>query len=288
MHELNPYDPFSYLENEPIELPAANELSHEADRAEGYIDPQIIPDQTPPPDVMPDILPDMLPEGYDLTDIPWHVINWREASDMPLQPYTLIEGVPSIRDFNSVEEGICAAIKQTGWPDEGKSLLSEPGIAVDRISNTLRPPKGFGSVLQFGQALVLPYDHRRTLIHLAHRRHQRPVFEDATPEWIQNNLIGANVIYGGILKGSRGVAGQLHLETTYYAKRIVHANVKDLGRVRRTVGRVEALVDIEKALIEQRNDSQRTAHIVAANGIAHAYSIPMGGANRQQPRRRNS
>lgn len=210
----------------------------------------------------------------------WQVIEFTQAKEGQLRPYQIIP-VPSIREFDIVEAGICHVLKtmRDGRGPE-YTIAQEGRIARDRISNHLRP-RGFGGSLVGGQVVLLPFNREYALKWADRKSHEN--IRAIKPEK------GLNVLYTGALKSSRaGMLGQVCLEAAYYElPSSSHWRVGgSIDHLRRLLGPTEYTGDTElsvEELLQQSADASRLrAQKLTATALRHAYSAGAFGLGKRK------
>jgi len=210
----------------------------------------------------------------------WDVIDFRNIRDAQLKPFQIIP-VPSIREFDLVEAGICHSIKtmRDGRGPE-YTLAQEGRIAKDRISNHLRP-RGFGGSLVGGQVVLLPFNTeyaQRWAERLSHDNIRR-----AEPEH------SLNVLYTGALKSTRaGMLGQVCLEAAYYelqsgSRWRTGGNINHLRRLLGPAQHMsETELSMEEMLQQNAEASRLRAQKLTATALRHAYSAGAFGQGKRR------
>jgi hypothetical protein len=283
-YELEPesYLPFAPDDGTPIDLGNEYEGDMGGDATTDQLaDTGIIPDQTVVPDEGLAGQTDAPGEYSALADIPWRATDWREADHVSLEPYTIIEGVPTYDAFLKVEAGICAAIKRIGWPGEPTDMYSEPSVTRKPLNYLLLPKKYSGGIYRegdehFAQALLLPFhDGRGSELEVQTYTHPRMIKEQEEMvarlapyrQWVDGSRIGARVVYSYIYTTPDGTKEHMQVAVTYHGLLRGRGNVQDLGRMRRTAEKPVRLAGIEDKLAQRHATATTAGRIMAANAL---------------------
>lgn len=218
-----------------------------------------------------------IPHIPDFPNLPtdWRAVQFADVATAELAPGAVVVRLGALRDYNMVEERICAILKR-GEPmiwSQGDPLRYEPAIASYRLADKLRPDRSFRGRVVDGQAVFLPF---RTARLVAHDGKMRPHvasgrISDATP--------GLGVIFLGEYHSARGKLGHLMMEATYNLREKGRHPTRDsddeyrknMGFVRRTFGprtNVRLSGDI---LAELRDTSIDSARRAARYALIHTF-----------------
>ncbi len=206
-----------------------------------------------------------------LPDLEWQTVPFSEVSKNPIQPGQVIEGVPTISAFDSIERQLFLTLLRTAHPDEEiKTPRVNWRITDDGISKQLRPEKFYGNV-QNGKAIVLPFDAELvTRYQSILPKKERQSIQDA-------ETIGLRVIYQGDLVRStkQTHVGMMLQDAVYFYNRSL-ATDPNVEHLRRVLGPTTNRDSSTQVMEDIVGSSAQTARASAGRAFRDAFRASAG------------
>jgi hypothetical protein len=205
-----------------------------------------------------------------LPDLDWQIVPFSEMGKIPLQPGQIIEGIPTLSAFDSVDKQSLLTLLRTAHPDAALPIgLINFRINDDGISQQLRPEDFHGNLVN-GTATILPFDAELGIEYLPETKKglQARMRRGETP--------GIRIIYQGDLRRSLNVPAGSVLQDTVYFYDLSPADSPTVELLYRALGPTLQRDEASQIMGETIATSVRRAQAVAHRAIRDAFRASAG------------
>jgi hypothetical protein len=209
-------------------------------------------------------------EAVFLPDLDWQIVPFSKIAKRPLQPGQVIEGVPTLSAFDSVDKQILLTLLRTAHPDTELPMgLINFRVNDDGISQQLRP-EGFNGNLVNGTATILPFDAELGIEYMAKAK------KELQDRMRRGETPGIRIIYQGDLRRSLHVPVGSVLQDTVYFYDLPTADSPTLQLLYRSLGPTTQRDAASQIMRETIATSVHRAQFVATRAIREAFRASAG------------